>query len=222
MIPLKDELPGKTFPISTISLIAINIVIFFYQQLHLNYEFLRDTFALMPIKIFFFHDSRYYVTLITYMFLHANLLHLVSNMLYLWIFGNNVEDVLGHLGFIYFYLICGVGAGIVHSLINPTSTIPTVGASGAVSGILAAYMVLYPTAKIITLVPIFIFFEVIKVPAYVFIGLWFLLQFFYGFSSLAPESTVAGIAWFAHIGGFVVGIFILPIFLAFRRRGRRR
>ena len=217
MIPLRDELKSRTFPASVIFIITLNAVVFFYQQLHFNYAFLRDNLALIPVKIIFMHDKRFYFTLITYMFLHAGWLHFLSNMLFLWVFGKKVEDVTGHLGFIYFYLLCGIGAGLIHTVINPASSVPTIGASGAISGILAAYMVLYPGSRIVTLIPLFIFWQVVKIPAYLFIGLWFIFQFFYGISSLSAESTVAGVAWFAHIGGFVVGILLLPVFLIINR-----
>ncbi len=128
-----------------------------------------------------------------------------------------MEDFIGHLAFIYYYIICGIGAGAIHTIANPSSLIPTVGASGAISGLLAGYMILFPTTRIIVLVPIFIFFEVVKVPAYLFIGLWFIYQFIAGFSSLAGESPLGGIAWFAHIGGFIFGILLLPVFILFRK-----
>jgi len=217
MIPLRDEIPTRNFPLATIILIVLNGVIFLYQRQHVHYIHLRDILSLIPVKIFFSQDSKFYLTLFTYMFLHAGWLHFLSNMLYLWVFGNKVEDLLGRMGFVYFYIISGVGAGFIHAAVNPTSSMPTIGASGAISGILAAYLILYPATRIVTLVPIFIFWQVVKIPAYIFIGLWFMFQFFYGFSSLAVESNISGVAWFAHIGGFVVGILILPIFLFFKR-----
>jgi len=220
MIPLRDEMPSRHFPLTTIIFIVLNGIIFLYQRQHAHYIYLRDISSLIPVRLFFSHDPKLYFTLFTYMFLHAGWLHFMSNMLFLWVFGNKVEDLLGHMGFVYFYVITGVGAGLVHAVINPTSAIPTIGASGAISGILAAYLILYPATRIVTLVPIFIFWQVVKIPAYIFIGLWFIFQFFYGFSSLAIESNVSGVAWFAHIGGFVVGILILPIFLFVKRLSR--
>ncbi|HEO63864.1 MAG TPA: rhomboid family intramembrane serine protease [Candidatus Omnitrophica bacterium] len=220
MIPLRGEVPSKKFPVSAIFLIALNGIIFLYQHTSLNYEYLRDVLALIPVKIFFGRDPKFYLTLLTYMFLHAGWLHFVSNMLYLWVFGNSVEDILGHMGFIYFYLLSGVGAGLIHAAMNPASAMPTIGASGAISGILAAYLMLYPAAKIVTLIPLFIFWQVVKIPAYVFIGLWFIFQFFYGFSSLAAESNISDVAWFAHLGGFIVGILILPVFIFIKRINR--
>jgi len=217
MIPLKSDQRITTIPWSTLLLISVNTAIFFYQATHSNYQFLRDNLALIPFKVLFSHQPHYYLTLLTYMFLHANWLHLMANMFYLWIFGSSVEDFLGHLAFIYYYIICGIGAGVIHSVANPASLIPTVGASGAISGLLAAYMILFPSARIVVLIPIFIFFEVVKVPAYLFIGLWFIYQFIAGFSSLAGESALGGIAWFAHIGGFIFGILLLPIFILFRK-----
>ncbi|MDP8252777.1 MAG: rhomboid family intramembrane serine protease [Candidatus Kaelpia aquatica] len=217
MIPLRDEIPTRNFPLITIILIVLNGVVFLCQRQHSSYIYLRDTLSLIPVKIFFSQDPKFYLTLFTYMFLHAGWIHFLSNMLYLWVFGNKIEDLLGHMGFTYFYIISGVGAGLIHAAIHPTSAMPTIGASGAISGILAAYLILYPATRIVTLIPIFIFWQVVKMPAYVFIGLWFIFQFFYGFSSLAAESNISGVAWFAHIGGFVVGILILPIFLLFKR-----
>lgn len=213
MIPLRTEVRTKTFPISTLFLITVNIVVFFYQQKIVNYEFLRDSLSLIPIKLTFIREPQFYITLITYMFLHVNLIHLFSNLFYLWLFGINIEGVLGHLGFIYFYILTGIGAGVVHTIMNPASTIPAVGASGAVSGVLAAFLILYPHIKVVALIPVFIFWEVIRVPAFVFIGIWIIFQCFYGFASKAAESNISGIAWFAHIGGFVVGILLLPVFL---------
>jgi membrane associated rhomboid family serine protease len=139
-------------------------------------------------------------------------------MLYLWIFGDNVEDRLGHVRFAYYYLLCGIGAGLIHVAMFPSSPIPTVGASGAISGILASYMLMFPGARIVALVPIFIFFEVVKIPAFIFILIWFFFQSIYGISSLSQATNFAGIAWFAHIGGFAIGAVLLPIFLIDKRK----
>jgi membrane associated rhomboid family serine protease len=217
MIPLRDETPSRHFPLATIIFIAFNGVIFLYQRQHINQLYFRDALSLIPVKIFFANDPRFYLTLFTYMFLHANWVHFISNMLYLWVFGNKVEDILGHMGFVYFYIISGIGAGIIHAGVNPTSVVPTIGASGAISGILAAYLILHPATRIVTLIPLFIFWQIVKIPAYIFIGLWFAFQFFYGFSSVTVESDISSIAWFAHIGGFITGIIILPLFIFFKK-----
>ena len=146
----------------------------------------------------------------TSMFLHGGWLHLIGNMWYLWIFGDNVEDRLGHIRYLVFYFACGVGAGVVHLLLNPNSMVPSVGASGAIAGVLGAYLVSYPFARILTLVPIFFFFQVIEIPALIVLGLWFVMQFFYGTASLAANSaTGGGVAWWAHVGGFVIGIILV-------------
>ena len=217
MIPWRSEVPNKTVPVTVLTLIVLNSVIFFYQQMHYNAGFLWDTFALVPVKIFLLHDPRFYLTLITYMFLHASWLHYIGNMLFLWVFGPKVEDILGHTGFGYFFLLTGISAGFIHAFMHPDSAVPTIGASGAISGVLAAYMVLYPVSKVVFIFPVSMFFLPFKVPAYVLIGLWFISQFFWGLSSLSPGSPFLGVAWFAHIGGFIVGILLLPIFLLLRK-----
>jgi membrane associated rhomboid family serine protease len=139
-------------------------------------------------------------------------------MWFLWIFGNNIEDRMGHLRFVIFYLGCGIAGGLAHIYVNPASNIPTIGASGAISGILGAYFLLYPFARILTAVPIFFFLYFIKLPAFFFLGLWFLIQFFSGTSSILAEPTVTGeVAWWAHIGGFAAGIVLVPFFLIGRK-----
>jgi membrane associated rhomboid family serine protease len=149
------------------------------------------------------------VTIVVAMFLHAGWLHFGGNMLFLWIFGDNVEDRLGHFRYLLFYLLCGVAASLCHAFFNPASRLPSLGASGAISGVLAAYLFLYPRAKILTLVPILLFFTA-EVPAFLFIVFWFVVQFFSGTASLSTStSTTGGTAYFAHIGGFVAGIVLL-------------
>jgi hypothetical protein len=152
------------------------------------------------------------------MFIHGGPLHLLGNMLYLWIFGNNVEDNLGHFRFLLFYLLCGAGAALTHLFINFNSALPTIGASGAIAGILAAYLVLFPSARIVTIIPVFFFIQIIELPAFLVIIFWFFLQLANGAAALtASPYQQGGIAWFAHVGGFLSGFFLIFLF----RRKRR-
>jgi membrane associated rhomboid family serine protease len=152
-----------------------------------------------------------FVPVFTSMFLHSGWFHILGNMLYLWVFGDNVEDYLGHLQFLAFYVVCGLGAGLFQIYAAPHSIVPMVGASGAIAGILGAYLMLFPRAKVIALVPVFFFLQVMEVPALIFLGFWFLIQFLSGVASLssAAYSSSGGIAWWAHIGGFVSGIVLV-------------
>ena len=161
------------------------------------------------------------IPFLTSMFLHGGWLHVIGNMWYLWIFGDNVEDRVGHFSFLIFYLLCGIGAGIVHTILNSNSTVPSVGASGAIAGVLGAYLVSYPFARVLTLVPIFIFVQVIEIPAMIVLGFWFIMQFFYGTASLAATSVnqSGGVAWWAHVGGFVIRILLIGLFPRRDRQG---
>lgn len=215
MIPLKDENPTQTFPFVTISLIVINILVFIYEYT-LSQETLRLTIERFGIVPYYLTHLSYaldpsgiprFYTLITSTFFHGGILHLAFNMLFFWIFGNNIEDVLGHIKFILFYLLSGIIAGISQALITPHSTVPIIGASGAVAGILGAYLVLYPRARILTLFWFFFFIRIVRIPTVVFLGFWFLIQILYA-------GTGGGVAWFAHIGGFIAGvIMILPVWM---------
>ena len=152
-------------------------------------------------------------TLITSLFLHGGWLHVGGNMLYLWIFGDNVEDRLGHVRFLIFYLLCGVAASFTHVLANPASTVPTIGASGAIAGVLGAYFLLYPKSKVLTLLPLGFYLQVVQVPAFLFLGFWFLLQFVVGAASLsAGAAGREGVAWWAHVGGFAAGAGLQFVF----------
>ncbi len=152
------------------------------------------------------------LTLLTCLFLHGSLWHVLANMLFLWVFGNNIEDATGHARFLLFYVICGVLASFAHMAVNTSSPVPTVGASGAISGIMGAYLILYPTARVVTIIPIFYFlWYPIELPAYIYLGYWMVIQIILGhFSLLAPRG--GGIAWFAHIGGFVAGLLLVHLF----------
>ncbi len=146
------------------------------------------------------------------MFLHGGLLHLLGNMLYLWIFGKSVEDSMGHVRFIFFYLLCGVIATFCHVFSNPDSRLPMVGASGAISGILGAYLLLHPRAKIRTLIPLGFFFRIIEIPAVLLLGFWIIIQVLYGTQRMATSATGGGVAWLAHVGGFVAGLLLISVF----------
>ncbi len=238
MIPIKDYNPTKRFPIITVLLIAANILVFIQDKLTGHYEPLQVETARGMVRINHFiggltakyamipseltsepWTSWYHI--FTSMFLHGNWLHIGSNMLFLWIFGNNIEDVLGRFRFIIFYFACGVVAAAGHVISSPHSSIPMIGASGAVAGVMGAYLLLYPHAKVLTLLPIFFFFTFIEVPAFLIIGYWILLQFISATWINSGESAQGGIAYFAHIGGFLAGIVLLLLLGGWPREKRR-
>lgn len=219
MIPLKDTIPHRKTPIITVSLIIVNFLVFFYelkQGLFLK-EFLFK-FGFVPVKVFSDYSlGQKIIPLFSNMFLHGGWAHLLGNSLYLWIFADNVEDRLGHFNFFLFYLLCGLGANFFHFLMNLRSSVPAIGASGAIAGVLGAYFLMFPHSRIITLIPWFLFWEIIEVPAFFFLGFWFLYQFLLGLFSIGFAS---GIAFWAHIGGFLTGMFLLRFFLPERRGGK--
>ncbi|HEX2966291.1 MAG TPA: rhomboid family intramembrane serine protease [Syntrophorhabdaceae bacterium] len=220
MIPLKDNIPTRTLPIIAIGLIFVNISTFLWQRFglmpaasELVYKYygfvprelmssLSDEWTLLPYNI---------MTLFTSMFLHGGFLHLGGNMLYLWIFGNNVEDSFGHFRFIIFYLLSGVVAAGFQLFHNPLSSIPMIGASGAISGVLGAYLVLYPYARVKTLLIIIIFIKIIDLPAVLLLTIWFFMQVLY-------SANMNGVAWYAHIGGFLFGLITAKLFAMGRGR----
>lgn len=227
-IPLKDENPTSRFPYITVLLIIINIAVFFYQILSpegLPYYVYK--MGAIPYEITHFQslssDSPLiqqpinrlspWLTLVTSLFLHGSVIHLFGNMLYLWIFGNNVEDFLGSFRFLFFYLISGLGASLVHIGFNSGSRVPVIGASGAIAGVLGAYMILYPQARVLTLIFLFIFIRVVFIPAFIVLGIWFILQ-------IMNVGLGGGVAWFAHIGGFLLGIFLVQYYIHKRKRMR--
>jgi len=263
MIPIRDTLPSRRFPVVTVALIVVNLLVFLYQgYLQTRPAELNDgiawqneglspppafdsasyrthtlsggnpalyplsaadrfvsQYALIPAELLRGEDLPpkipipIWMTVLSSMFLHGGLLHLLGNMLYLWIFGDNVEDAMGPIRFLVFYLMCGAAAALAQIAVDPGTTIPLVGASGAIAGILAAYFMLYPYARVITLIPIFFFLRLMAIPAVLLLGIWFLLQVISGAGSLG---SAGGVAWFAHIGGFVAGaILVFPL----RRRG---
>ncbi len=212
MIPLRDLNPRATTPIITVLLIVANVVAFIYQLTlgpRAGQELLY-TLGMIPARVplvFSGHKVtlvQAFLPLVSSMFLHGGFLHLIGNMWFLWVFGDNVEDHFGHFNYLVFYLACGVVGGVAHTLANLESTVPAVGASGAISGVLGAYIVLYPRARVLTLVPLVFLFFTVQLPAFVILGYWFLIQFFSGLGSLAAHST-GGVAFWAHIGGVVIG-----------------
>jgi len=211
MIPISDEIRTWRRPLITYGLIGVNVVVFLFEWLlGPQVEGLLMTLGAVPYYIT--HPAQYPfapLTLFTSMFLHAGWAHLIGNMLYLWIFGDNVEEALGRIGYTLFYLGAGLVAGLAQVLIAPSSQVPAVGASGAIAGVLAVYLVLYPSAPVRVLVPGFYFMRVARVPALIVLGMWFVIQLFNGFFSLgAATLATGGVAWFAHIGGFVAGLAV--------------
>jgi membrane associated rhomboid family serine protease len=230
MFPVGDTVPRLNPPVATWSLILINGIVFFIE-LSLPEPALKHfffTFGLVPA--YYSHPlwaahagfpPGDYWPFLTSMFLHGSWLHIIGNMWVLWIFGDNVEDRMGPVRFVIFYTLCGLAAGITQCFVTPDSTIPTVGASGAIAGVMGAYFLLFPLARIIVLFPVLIFPVFFELPAILFLGYWALLQVFGGTLSLASAQTVGGIAWWAHVGGFVTGI-VLCFFFARRGQGYRR
>ncbi len=210
MFPVKDTIPSREPPIITKFLITVNTMVFIFQALlpkrHLA-NFIYN-FALIPVQL-----EGNYMTLLTSTFLHGSWLHLLGNMWSLWLYGDNVEDTMGHFRFLIFYLLCGAISGYTHVLFNMNSELPTIGASGAVAGVMGAYFILYPHAKIITLVPTFFFFPLfIPVPAFIFLFYWFLSQVFSGTVNWFIGNMAGGVAWWGHIGGFLAGMLLQNIF----------
>lgn len=226
LFPIYDENPTQSMPWITLLIIVSNIFVFVYElslQSSGQLQQLIQTAALIPYQITHMTEITSSIsnmgvpTLITSMFLHAGWLHIIGNMWYLWIFGNNVEDALGHFKYLFFYLACGLGGGVLHILSQPNSQVPTLGASGAIAGVLAAYLILFPNTRVVTIVPIFFFIQVIRVPALLLIGLWFIIQLASGIGTLST-TPAGGTAWFAHVGGFIAGLLLILI-LRKRRLG---
>jgi membrane associated rhomboid family serine protease len=217
VIPLRDVIPSRTTPFVTIALIVVNVLVFLYE-LSLGEPYLEQFllyWGLVPAAFS-------WVAVLSSMFLHGGLMHVGSNMLFLWIFGDNVEDRMGHGRFVAFYLLCGAAAALAQTAMSPDSIVPMVGASGAVAGVMGAYFVLYPHSRIVTLVPILFFIHIMEVPAIIFLGVWFLLQFVSGVGSIAAATggePAGGIAFWAHVAGFIAG---LGGVLVFRRPERQR
>lgn len=231
MVPLRDNNPTTITPYVTYGLIIANVVIFLYQISLTPQELQRlfYTAALIPCQLSSTCPSALpdsaipeWMTLITSQFLHGGILHLLGNMLFLWVFGNNIEDRLGHVKYLIFYLTCGVLAALAQWFFSQTSQIPTLGASGAIAGVLGAYVLRFPRAQILTLIPLGFFLTTIRVPAYLFLGFWFVQQAFYGVASLQVRSNIGmeggGVAYWAHAGGFVFGALLAPLLGLYKRR----
>jgi membrane associated rhomboid family serine protease len=215
MFPVSDVIPSRTVPVVTVGLIILNSLVFLYEvtlgPAGLN-EFMAS-YAVIPAWF-------WWPSLVTSQFLHAGWMHVIGNMLYLWIFGDNVEDRLGHVPFLIFYLGAGAAAALLQVMLNPFSGIPMVGASGAIAGVMGAYFVLYPQSRVLTAIFILFFFDLVEIPAVFFLGIWFLMQLLSGVGSLGASNAAAGgVAFWAHVGGFIVGS---SIGLVLRGRDRRR
>ncbi|HKY78884.1 MAG TPA: rhomboid family intramembrane serine protease [Anaerolineales bacterium] len=213
MIPLRDSNRSSSFPVMTWLLIAANTLVFIYE-LGLSggqLERFVGAYALVPARIKA-APLTYGFTIFSSIFMHAGWFHLISNMWVLFIFGDNVEDRMGSLAYLIFYLLSGAAAGALQTYLTPGSSVPVLGASGAIAGVLGAYIFLFPRARVVTLVPIFFFMSVIEIPALFFLGFWFISQLFAGLASIGAEAA-QGVAWWAHIGGFLVGLVVSTIFL---------
>ena len=229
MIPLRDDAPRHGYPAVTLVLVLLNVAVFLYEvylgtvSSRAQLTFVVD-FGAIPLRAGYALTGRYPLVeglgpIFTSIFLHGGWLHLIGNMWFLWIFGDNVEDELGHFSYLLFYVACGTLASVAHMVVNPQSTIPAVGASGAIAGVMGAYMVRFPWARIVTLVPIFFFFTTIEIPAVLMLFYWFAIQFFSGTTSFGAGAS-GGVAWWAHVGGFVAGALL--IWSRPRRRSYRR
>jgi len=243
--PYKDDNPRLVVPFVTYTIIALNLIVFFYQmgldfaagqEFTLSFGLIPATFTDFPRSEITFAYAQYlsevvnsriyldampgspYLTVFTSMFMHGGLMHLFGNMLFLWIFGDNIEGALGHVKFVVFYILCGIGAAAGQVFIDVNSMVPMIGASGAISGVLAAYMLRYPRARIHTFVFLIVIFTTIQIPAFIVIGIWFATQVMSGLGTLGTN-TGGGVAWFAHIGGFITGI-LLERFFKYVRIGK--
>ena len=209
MIPLRSSERTTSPATTTLILILINVLVFFYElNLQFNYppyvlnRFI-EAYGIVPDR---FHFS----ALVSSMFIHGGFLHIAGNMWFLWIFGKGIEDAIGHVRFLIFYFLCGLAAGIIHVIVNAGSPVPTVGASGAIAGVMGAYLIKFPSARIVTLVPIFIFITTLDIPAAFLLLYWFVIQFFSGVGSVGYSQASSGdVAWFAHIGGFLAGMGLI-------------
>jgi membrane associated rhomboid family serine protease len=217
-IPLKDLNPRRTYPIVNTTLILANVLVFLYQYSLPPHAFkvFMTTYATIPARFPAWLAGNApaesaFLPLLTSMFLHSGVLHIAGNMLFLWIFGDNVEDFYGHFTYLFFYLFCGIGSGLLHTFFNMTSAVPALGASGAISGVMGAYLILYPRSQILTLVFVFL----VPIPAVIILGLWFIMQFLSAFSSLGSVAS-GGVAWWAHVGGFLLGMLLTTM-----ARGKR-
>jgi membrane associated rhomboid family serine protease len=230
VFPIMDSVPSRSVPVVTRTFILINVVVFFFE-LALPQETLEQVFYLFGIVPARFAHPNWaaragfpvndYWPLLTHQFLHGGWLHIIGNMWTLWIFGDNVEDRMGPLRFAFFYLTCGLAAAVTELITQPESTVPTLGASGAIAGVLGAYLLLFPTARLVVLFPVLFLPFFFELPAVLYLGAWFVIQLFSGTLALASPAHVGGIAWWAHVGGFTAGLLLCPLFVRWRRRALR-
>lgn len=216
MIPLRDTTKSGAFPFVNLTLITINILVFLYEvSLGENIHNFILEYGLIPAKVFTSANidlgDRFF-PFISSMFIHGGWLHIIGNALFLFIFGDNVEARMGHFKYLVFYIVCGIAAALFQIITNMGSVIPMVGASGAISGVLGAYITFFPKSKILTLIPIFFFIQLIHIPAAIFIFVWFIIQFLSGVGSLGAAQDTGGVAFWAHIGGFVAGLILARFF----------
>jgi membrane associated rhomboid family serine protease len=207
MIPLRDTQPSYSRPIVTMIIIAVNVLVFLFEISLDPYSRnnLIQVYGIVP-------DHFHFVNLFTSMFMHGGWFHIIGNMWFLWIYGDNVEDVLGHWKYLIFYLLCGVAAGLLHVALNPYSRVPTIGASGAIAGVMGAYLIKFPHSRILTLIPVFIFFTTMEISAVFILLYWFVIQIFSGVGSIGYSNlSSGGVAWFAHVGGFVAGMILIKV-----------
>jgi len=223
MIPIRDAIRSKNFPAVNVLVIGLNIIAFLWELFQgPNLKEVFYLYGMVPLRYSnpelaaHFTSFQQYLPFLTSMFLHGGFLHIIMNMWFLYIFGDNIEDRLGHLRYLVFYLFCGVASGLVHLFTNWNSNIPTIGASGAISGVMGAYLLLYPRSKILTLIPIFFFFQFVEIPAFIFLFFWLFMQLF---SAGFTPRNVGGVAFWAHIGGFVAGLIFIKLFDVIPRTG---
>lgn len=216
MIPLRDINPTRRFAVVTFVLIVLNVVVFVYELTlgRQATEVFMNTYALVPARLFGPAEAGHAAfpavgTVFSSMFIHGGFLHVAGNMLFLWIFGNNVEDAMGRMRYVVFYAVCGFFAATAHAWMNRVSTVPMIGASGAVSGVLGAYLLLYPRARVITLIFFGFFIRTVEVPAMIVLGFWFALQFL---NAVVESGARGGIAWYAHVAGFLAGVLLIGLF----------
>ena len=205
MIPLRDTQPSRTTPIVTVGIIVVNVLVFLYQVSldRFSVNHLIAEYGVIP-------DRLHALSLVTSMFLHGGWMHVIGNMWFLWIYGDNVEDVLGHARYLLFYLLAGVAAGLLQVAFSSDSRVPMIGASGAIAGVMGAYLVKFPHSRILTLIPVFVFFTTVEIPAVFILLYWFVIQFFSGVGSIGySHLSQGGVAWFAHVGGFVAGMILI-------------
>jgi membrane associated rhomboid family serine protease len=234
VVPLRDDNPTSITPVVTYGLIGINIAVFVFQ-LGLSQEGIDgffDAWALVPAQLTESFQGALqapayeWITLLSSQFLHGGFFHVGGNLLYLWVFGNNIEDRLGHVKFLIFYLGCGALAGLTQWVFDPSSAVPTIGASGAIAGVMGAYILRFPRARIVTLIPLIIFFTTVRIPAIFFLGFWFVQQALFSLASLSRDVDLGsgGVAYWAHSGGFVFGLILGPLLglMADKPRSPRR